>query len=177
MQTRQTLRSPARYLALYALVEVTALAVLIWTLGLGWALVVLAATFMVGVLLAASQVKAQFAAARRSRTSPQAAVADAVLVGAGSFLVFLPGVLSTAVGIAMLAPPTRGAARPLATALVTRGLVRRIGPAGRFGYPSGRGDYIDGEVIDGDYIDGEVIDGDYIDGEVIDGIAGRLPAR
>lgn len=165
MATRSALRSPARYLALYALAELTALGFLIWALGLGWALVMLAATFMVGVLLVASQVRGQITAARRSRTGLRsgdgtARIADGVLVGAGSFLVFLPGVLSTAVGIVMLAPVTRPAVRPLATAMVTRGLVRGVGVAGRFPYPPGRAgghDYIDGEVIGGEVIDGEVV--------------------
>ncbi len=150
------LRSSARYLGLYAIVEVVALALLIWALGLGWTLVVLAATFMVGVLLAASQVKGQIVAARRTRSNSEAAVADGVLVGVGSFLVFLPGVVTTAAGVLMLAPPTRGAMRPLATTMLTRGVVRRmeslninITPGGA---RAGHGDYIDGEVI------GEVVD-------------------
>jgi UPF0716 protein FxsA len=150
------LRSSARYLGLYAIVEVVALALLIWALGLGWSLVVLAATFMVGVLLAASQVKGQIVAARRTRSNSEAAVADGVLVGVGSFLVFLPGVVTTAAGVLMLAPPTRGAMRPLATTMLTRGVVRRmeslninITPGGA---RAGHGDYIDGEVI------GEVVD-------------------
>ena len=60
------MRPLLRYGALYALVEVLAVALLIWTLGLGWTLVLLAATFMVGVVLAASQVKGQFVAVRRA---------------------------------------------------------------------------------------------------------------
>ena len=93
---------------LYALVELAALALLIWAIGVGWTLVVVAATFMAGVLLVASQVRGQLAAARRAGTDPRAAVTDGVLVALGSFLVFLPGLVSTAAGILMLAPPTRG---------------------------------------------------------------------
>lgn len=193
MATRTALRSPARYLALYALAELTALGFLIWALGLGWALVTLAAIFMAGVLLAASQVRGQITAARRAGLRSgdgTARIADGVLVGTGSFLVFLPGVLSTVVGIVMLAPVTRPAVRPLATAMVTRGLVRGVGAAGRFPYPPGRAgsrDYIDGEVIDGEVFGGEVIDGEVIGGEVIGSEAfggggigtgiGQLPGR
>ncbi|MFY9490171.1 MAG: FxsA family protein [Mycobacterium sp.] len=171
MVKRPILRSSARYLGLYAFVEIAVLALLVWALGLGWTLVVLAATFMFGVLLAASQVKGQVVAARRARANPEAAVADGVLVGVGSFLVFLPGVVTTAAGVLMLAPPTRGAMRPLAATMLTRGVVRRmeslninLTPGGA---RAGHGDYIDGDYIDGDYIDGEVI------GEVVD----QLPAR
>ncbi|MCB1265742.1 MAG: FxsA family protein [Mycobacterium sp.] len=182
MVTRQSLRSPARFVGLYALVELAALALLIWAVGLGWTLVVVAATFMAGVLLVASQVRGQLAAARRAGADPRAAVTDGVLVALGSFLVFLPGLVSTAAGVLMLAPPTRGGMRPLATAMLTRGVSRRLeglswtagtlwtagpnpgpysnGPYGYRDYPNtphpntgaGRGDYIDGEVI------GEVIE-------------------
>lgn len=161
MVKRPFLRSSARYLGLYALVEVAVLALLIWALGLGWTLVVLAATFMAGVLLAASQVKGQIVAVRRARSNPEAAVADGVLVGVGSFLVFLPGVVTTAAGVLMLAPPTRGAMRPLAAAMLTRGVVRRMESLDINLTPSG------GRAGYGDYIDGEVI------GEVVD----QLPAR
>ncbi|MDA2951261.1 MAG: hypothetical protein O2892_19875, partial [Actinomycetota bacterium] len=62
--------------------------------------------------------------------------------------------------------PTRGAMRPLAATMLTRGVVRRMGSLNinltPGGARAGHGDY-----IDGDYIDGEVI------GEVVD----QLPAR
>lgn len=161
------MRPLLRYAALYALVEVVAVGFLIWAFGLGWTLVVVAATFMAGVLLAASQVKGQFAGARRARSNPEAAVADGVLVGLGSFLVFLPGVVSTVAGALILAPPTRGAMRPVAGTMLTRGVVRRLGSFSVTSNPdtgarAGRGDYIDGEVIDGD---------------VLRDVSGQLPAR
>jgi UPF0716 protein FxsA len=138
-----------RYGALYVLVELAAVILLTWAVGLGWALVVLAATFMVGVLLAASQLKGQVGSLRRARNDPQAAATDGVLVGLGSFLVFLPGVVSTAAGALMLAPPTRAAMRPLASTLLNRGLMRGVGALNldQMVNRVGRGDYIDGEVI------------------------------
>jgi UPF0716 protein FxsA len=161
------MRPLLRYAALYALVEAAAVVLLIWAFGLGWTLVVVAATFMAGVLLAASQVKGQFVAARRARSNPETAVADGMLVGLGSFLVFMPGVVSTAAGALMLAPPTRGAMRPVAATMLTRGVVRRLGSFSMTSTPNagaraGRGDYIDGEVIDGD---------------VLRDVSGQLPAR
>lgn len=161
------MRPLLRYAALYALVEAAAVVLLIWAFGLGWTLVVVAATFMAGVLLAASQVKGQFVAARRARSNPETAVADGMLVGLGSFLVFMPGVVSTAAGALMLAPPTRGAMRPVAATMLTRGVVRRLGSFSMTSSPNagaraGRGDYIDGEVIDGD---------------VFRDVSGQLPAR
>lgn len=155
-----------RYAALYALVEMAAVVLLVWAFGVGWALLILAGVFLAGVVLAGSQLKAQLVALRRSRVAPRTAAADGALVSLGAVLVLLPGVVSTAAGVLMLAPPTRGAMRPLAAGLITRGVSRRMAAmdAVMFSaapyaaqYPgAGRGDYIDGEVIDGEVIDGEV---------------------
>lgn len=122
---RSLLRRTAAYVAAYALVELAAAAVLIWALGLGWALVVMSVTFLVGLLVSASQVTGQVAAMPKSRT-PQSAVADGAVVGVGSLLVFLPGMVSTAAGVLMLAPPTRKVMRPLAQTLIARGIAGRI---------------------------------------------------
>ena len=152
-----------RYAGLYAMVELAALALLIWAVGLAWTLLILAASFVVGVTLAASQLRGQFDAVRRAQDNPRGAVTDGVLVGLGALLVLIPGIVSTAAGAFMLAPSTRGAMRPLAATMLTRGVVRRIGvfnigafnPHPSYPHPSyphtgpgaGRGDYIDGEVI------------------------------
>lgn len=144
-----------RYSVLYAAVELAAVLLLIWAIGLGWTMVVLAVTFLVGLLLAGWQVKGQVGAIRRARANPQGAVADGVLVGLGSLLVFVPGLVTTAAGALMLAPPTRAAMRPLATTLLGRGVVRgasavnldSFGNLSGFSNRAGRGDYIDGEVI------------------------------
>lgn len=146
---RSLLRRTAAYTAVYAAVELAAVALLIWAFGLGWALVALAVTFVVGMLVSASQVRGQVAglrgrsqiAAVRGGRTPQGAIADGALVGVGSFLVFLPGIVSTAAGVLMLAPPTRAAMRPLAQTLIARGIAGRITLIRT-------GQVIDGEVID-----------------------------
>lgn len=187
MVTRQFLRSPARYVGLYALVELAALALLVWAVGLGWTLVVVAATFMAGVLLAASQFRGQLAAARRAGADPRAAVTDGVLVTLGSFLVFLPGLVSTAAGILMLAPPTRSGMRPLATAMLTRGVSRRLAglswTAGTV-WTAGPnpGPYVGSPYADAPYAHWHHPNtgagrGDYIDGEVIGEVIEELPSR
>lgn len=155
------MRPLLRYAALYAAVELAAVALLTWAIGLGWTLVVIAGSFMVGLLLAATQWKGQDGAIRRVRTNPHGVVADGVLVGLGSFLVFLPGLVSTMAGALMLTPPTRAAMRPLAATLLGRGVMRGVGAINldqfanldQFGDRVGRG----GTVGRGDYIDGEVI--------------------
>lgn len=140
------IRSLSRYAVAYALTELLAAALLIWAVGLGWTFVVLASTFMTGVVLAGSQMKSQVASLRRAHANPRAAAAEGALVGLGTALVFLPGVVTTAAGMLMLAPPTRGAMRPLAASLLTRGIDRRIGAMYPV-TPARDTDYIDGEVI------------------------------
>ena len=159
---RSLLRSPARVAALYLLVELAASVLLIWAFGWGWAILVLIGTFLAGVLLAGTQLKGQLRALRRVGNVSGGAVTDGVLVGLGAFLVVLPGVVTTTAGVLMLAPPTRGAMRPLAANVLTRGIDRRLGAAdlSAFRGPGGgRGDYIDGEVVDGEVVDGGVVDG------------------
>jgi UPF0716 protein FxsA len=133
----------------YAVVELAVLAALTWSLGLGWTLLVLLATSVVGVALAGSQVKRQILRLQRTRNDPQGAVADSMLVALGTVLVFIPGLVTTALGALMLLPPSRSVVRPVAGMLLTRGIARRVSVVNLTapGYP-GRGDYIDGEVID-----------------------------
>ena len=59
---RPFLRHPARLAALYLLVELAAVVLLVRAVGWGWALLVLAVTFLVGAVLASTQLKGQVAA-------------------------------------------------------------------------------------------------------------------
>ncbi|WP_371411311.1 FxsA family protein [Mycobacterium sp. shizuoka-1] len=138
-----------RTFLVYALVELAVLAALTWSLGIGWTLLILLATSVVGVALAGSQVKRPILRLQRTRTDPQGAVADGMLVALGTVLVFIPGLVSTALGALMLLPPTRSVVRPVAGMLLTRGIARRVSVVNLTapGYP-GRGDYIDGEVVE-----------------------------
>jgi UPF0716 protein FxsA len=80
-----------------------------------------------------------------------------VLVALGTVLVVVPGLASSVAGALLLLPPTRAAARPLVTALAARRMPLITAGAGGssgaaaagWGYSAaGRGDYIDGEVVD-----------------------------
>jgi UPF0716 protein FxsA len=142
-----------RLLLVYVVAEVAVIAALVSTVGIGWTLLTLLATYVVGLGLAGSQIKRHIVRLRSGVTpaTAQGAVADSALVGIGSMLVLLPGAASSVVGALLLIPPTRAAARPLVTAIAARQAARRIqtftvhGPDGAR-YPAG--DYIDGEVID-----------------------------
>jgi UPF0716 protein FxsA len=137
---------------IYAVVEIAALVALASTIGLGWTLLILLATFLVGLAVAGSQIKRQLRRLRDGMTTAHGAVSDGALVALGALLVVIPGLVSSLLGLLLLLPPTRAAARPVLTFLAVRGIGRRaplITLAGmgvsRF---AGRGDYIDGEVID-----------------------------
>jgi UPF0716 protein FxsA len=144
---------------LYVVVELAAAAALFSAVGPGWALVVLLATFLLGLVLVGSQFRRQVAALRTARGNPEGAVADGLLVGLGGALMLIPGLVSSALGALMLLPPTRSAVRPVATAMLTRGVTRRMGALNLGSvYPGpARGGYIDGEVVDGEVVDGAVV--------------------
>jgi UPF0716 protein FxsA len=151
-----------RLFLVYALIEVAVLAALVSTIGVGWTLLALLATFAAGLALAGAQINRHFTRlweALHARRNDQTLGTDSVLVALGSVLVVIPGLVSSALGALLLIPPTRAALRPAAKAVLNR---RRTGP---MGYPTGviyinhddryrgHGDYIDAQVID--VVDGE----------------------
>lgn len=138
----------------YVLVELAVVVALTLTIGLGWTLLVLLATSVLGVALSGSQARRQLLRLQEVQANPQGAMADGLLVALGTILVFVPGLATSLLGTLMLLPPTRRAVRPLAGALLARGLIGRVGAVSFAGvgdgFPAdsrGRGDYIDGEVI------------------------------
>ena len=145
-----------RLFLIYVVVELAAIVALTSTIGFGWTILAVLATWLVGVTLAGSQLKRHLRRLQSGLTaaSVQGAAADSLLVALGTVLVVIPGLASSVVGSLLLLPPTRVVGRPLVTALAARRvpLVVAAGAgatATGWGYDaSGRGDYIDGEVID-----------------------------
>ncbi|MDT5336831.1 MAG: protein FxsA [Mycobacterium sp.] len=147
-----------RLFLVYVLVELAAVVALVSTIGFGWTFLLVIGTFALGLALAGSQVKRQVRRLQAGLASPQGAVSDGALVALGTVLTVVPGLVTSALGLLLLLPPTRAAARPVVTALAARSLgrmpliVTTVGAAGaqRPGYVNRptRGDYIDGEVID-----------------------------
>jgi len=148
----------SRLFLVYALVELTVVVALASAIGFGWTLLLLLATFLVGVVLAGSQVKHQLIRLRSGLTTARAtAVSDGALVALGMVLVVVPGLVTSAAGLLLLLPLTRAVARPVLTALAVRGIGRReplitVATVGANRYATGRRqqrrDFIDGEVID-----------------------------
>jgi UPF0716 protein FxsA len=143
-----------RLFLVYTLVELAVIVALASTIGFGWTVLLLLGTFVVGLALAGSQVKRHIRRLQSGLTSTtiQGAAADSVLVALGTVLVAIPGLASSAIGVLLLLPPTRAAARPLVAAMAARRvpLVTVAGAtAPGWGYTAeGSGDYIDGEVIE-----------------------------
>ncbi|EKF23462.1 fxsA cytoplasmic membrane family protein [Mycolicibacterium hassiacum DSM 44199] len=137
-----------RLFPLYALTELAVLVVLVATIGVGWTLLLVLGAFLLGLVLAGSQVSRHIRGLRAGLTveaAPRVAV-DSILVALGSVLVVVPGIASSVLGALLLLPPTRAAARPLLTAIAAR-RVPLITVAGAARSTAVRGDYIDGEVV------------------------------
>lgn len=139
-----------RVFLVYVLVELAVLVALASTIGFGWTVLVLLGTFALGLALAGSQARQQIRKLQSGLASPQGAASDGLLVALGMVLTLVPGLVTSALGLLLLIPPTRKVAQPMVAALAARGIGRMpliVGGVGS-GVRTGRGDYIDGEVID-----------------------------
>ena len=108
----------SRLLLIYAVVELMALIGLAATIGVGWTLLVLLATLVLGLVLLAPlggwQLGRQLMQLRSGLAEPQSAVSESALVALASGLVLVPGLVTTALGLLLLVPP--GSAAPAAAA-------------------------------------------------------------
>lgn len=143
-----------RLFGLYVVVEMAVIVALTVTIGFGWTVLLLAAVFLLGLALAGSQLRRHIARLQaglgnRGAAGQAALATDSALVALGAVLMVVPGLASSLVGSLLLLPPTRAVARPMVTALAARrmALITVAAPGMTARYP-GRGDYIDGEVID-----------------------------
>ncbi len=151
-----------RLLLIYAVVELMVVIGLAAAIGFGWTTLVLLATFVLGLVLWAPmggwQLSRQLMQLRSGLREPQSALSDGALVTLATGLVLVPGLATTALGLLLLVPPIRAAARPGLTAVAVRGFLRRVplttedaaSLADVFNLRKTRDgrDYIDGEVID-----------------------------
>ena len=132
---------------------------LVWAIGLRLDPAAAAgARFVAGLgALGGSQLKRQLGAVAFRAAGP-GALARRRAGRAGTVLVAVPGLVTTVLGLLLLVPPTRAAARPALAALAPSRLGRHAPlitavAVGRRRYavrrtPAAARDYIDGEVID-----------------------------
>lgn len=140
-----------RLFLVYVLAELAVVVGLASTIGFGWTFLILVGTFALGLAVAGSQIKRQVRRLQSGLTSPQGAVTDGALVALGVVLTVIPGLVTSVLGLLLLAPPTRALARPAVAALAARGLGRVpliVTTAATAPRGPRRGDYIDGEVVD-----------------------------
>jgi UPF0716 protein FxsA len=136
-----------RLFGAYVLVELAVVIALAYAIGFGWTLLLLLGTFALGVGLAGSQARQQIRKLQSGLASPHGAVTDGLLVALGTVLTLVPGLVTSVLGLFLLLPPTRPIARPVVARLAARGL-GRMPLIVNGGVRAGRGDYIEGEVID-----------------------------
>ncbi|OBK15331.1 FxsA family protein [Mycobacterium asiaticum] len=143
-----------RLLLIYAVVELMVTVGLAAAIGVGWTVLVLLGTFVLGLMVGAPmgglQLSRQLMALRSGAEEPRSALGDGALTALATGLVVVPGLASTVLGLLLLMPPVRSVARPALTTLALRGFLRRIPlpPDTPMGRQRPAGDYIDGEVID-----------------------------
>lgn len=92
---------------LYVIVEVSALVALTSTVGIGWTILAVVGAFVIGLVLAGSQARRALGQLRRGGRSPGGAIADGALIALGTIAVVIPGLVSSALGLLLLLPPTR----------------------------------------------------------------------
>lgn len=133
----------------YLAVEIAAFAGLVWAIGFWWTLLLTLAAIVVGFALLRRQGAKVFAEMRLAQADPTAAarsLTDAALLAFGTVLFFVPGLVTTVIGILLMLPPVRALARPAVAAVGARRMARVVD---RFGPMTGRGvTVVDGEVID-----------------------------
>ena len=102
------------FVLLYVVLEVVAIAALVAWIGLGWTLLVLLAGSVLGLLLARSEgaraARALTTAVQRGKLAHSEAT-DGLLIAIGGILLFLPGLITDVLGLALVFPPTRAVAR------------------------------------------------------------------
>lgn len=139
-----------RLFLFYVVIELAVVVALASTIGLGWTLLAVLVTFVVGLALAGSQIKRHIRRLSSGLTAADVhgAATDSVLVALGTVLVVIPGLASSVIGALLLLPPTRRVGRPLVTALAARRVPFITAGVAGFGAARTPRQYIDGEVVD-----------------------------
>ncbi|MGA9872817.1 MAG: FxsA family protein [Rhodococcus sp. (in: high G+C Gram-positive bacteria)] len=130
---------------LYVIVEVAALVAVGSAIGVLWTVLLLLAGSVGGTILVRSQGKRVMdglRAASRGEQSPGSAVADGALFAIGSVALFVPGLVTSVLGILLLLPVTRWMLRPLVLLAAARWMPTVAMATSRM-----RPSVIDGEVV------------------------------
>ncbi|BDB42302.1 MULTISPECIES: FxsA family protein [Mycobacterium] len=141
-----------RLLLVYAVVELMVTIGLAAAIGVGWTVLILLTTFLVGVVVGAPmgglQISRQFRQLRSGAQEPRSALTDGALTTLATGLVMVPGLATTLLGVLLLMPPVRAVASPGLATVAWRVFERRVPLITDITDGRDRRDYIDGEVID-----------------------------
>ena len=140
----------------YVVAELAAFVAIGMTLGFGWAILISLAAALLGLVILQWQgrkVFGQLRSASRNEVDPAGPLADSALFAVATVLLIVPGVVSTAVGVLMLAPPVRTLARPAIVAVGARRVATAMDRAGVYATGVYRGGVAGGDVIDGTVVD------------------------
>lgn len=141
--------------ALFLLYVVAEIAALVWVaslIGVAWTACLLLGGSLVGLILMRSQWRRVIQGLRqagRGEASPGVAIADGALVALGSALMVIPGLVTSALGLLLLIPPTRFLVRPVVILIAGRRAAALAAGAEAFTRTAYRGP---GEVIDGEVV-------------------------
>ncbi len=134
--------------AAYPLVEIGAFIGLVYGIGFWWTLLATFVAVVVGFIMLrrrGARVFAELRTASAGTTDSVRPLADTALLAASTLLLFIPGLVTTLLGILLMLRPVRAAARPLVAAMGTR---RVAASMSRFNRARGTVTVIDGEVVD-----------------------------
>jgi UPF0716 protein FxsA len=140
-------------LLLLPILEVVVLVVVGKSIGVAWTLLLLVGMAVLGAWLARRETGRTYRSLQKALESgrmPTDEATDAILVMTGGFLLILPGFLTDLVGLLLVLPFTRPAARRLLQTVVAARVLAATGDGGSSGRrprAPGRGQVIEGEVI------------------------------
>jgi UPF0716 protein FxsA len=130
----------------YVIVELAALVALVAWLGLGWTLLVLLGGALAGMWLVrreGTRAAIGLVDAVRGGRVAHTELTDGALIGLAGVLILVPGVVSDALGLLLVLPPTRALARRR----LLRAAERRV-PVLRSERIRGGGPVVEGTVVD-----------------------------
>lgn len=113
---------PLAVFVAYLVIESLGFLILARAIGAGWAVIVLIGVFITGLFLATYEMRRLSRRALSRTASVGQAMGDFGLIAAGALLVALPGLVTTALGLLLILPPSRAAVRSIAA----RGLRRKL---------------------------------------------------
>ena len=132
------------------LVEIYALIQVGQVIGAWWTILLLVLDSIIGAWLIRREGARAWQGLRTALQTgrmPARELADAALILVGGTLMLTPGFVTDAVGVLLILPITRPAARALLARLVSR---RLLGPQTRHPGPGSDGSVVRGEVVDDD---------------------------